>query len=57
LPRHLPVVFIERENHAAIARVENHLREGLKPLQEADALKQLMDERAYKEDKLARTLL
>jgi ParB family chromosome partitioning protein len=54
--RHLPAVFIERENHAAIALVENLLRKGLNPVEEAEALKRLIDERAYQQEKLARII-
>jgi len=52
----VPAVFIEGENYAEIALVENLLRQDLNPVEEAEALKRLMDDHAYQQDELARII-
>ncbi len=52
----VPAVFIEGDNYAEIALVENLLRQDLNPIEEAEALKRLMDEHAYQQDELARII-
>jgi ParB family transcriptional regulator, chromosome partitioning protein len=53
---HLPAVFIEGDNYAEIALVENLLRQDLNPVEEAEALKRLMDDHAYIQDELAKII-
>lgn len=53
---HVPAVFIEGDNYAEIALVENLLRQDLNPIEEAEALKRLMDDHAYQQDELARII-
>jgi ParB family transcriptional regulator, chromosome partitioning protein len=53
---HVPAVFIEGDNYAEIALVENLLRQDLNPIEEAEALKMLMDDHAYQQDELARII-
>ena len=50
---HVPAVFIEGDNYAEIALVENLLRQDLNPIEEAEALKRLMDDHAYQQEQLA----
>ncbi|MCK9392818.1 MAG: ParB/RepB/Spo0J family partition protein [Syntrophales bacterium] len=52
----VPAVFIDSDNYAEIALVENILRQDLTPVEEAEALKRLQDEHAYKQEDLARIL-
>jgi ParB family chromosome partitioning protein len=52
----VPAVFINSDNYAEIALVENLLREDLTPVEEAEALKRLQDDHAYKQEDLARIL-
>jgi len=52
----VPAVFIEGDNYAEIALVENLLRQDLNPAEEAEALKRLMDDHAYQQDELARII-
>jgi ParB family transcriptional regulator, chromosome partitioning protein len=52
----VPAVFIEGENYAEIALVENLLRQDLNPVEEAEALKRLMDDHAYQQEELARII-
>jgi len=52
----VPAVFIEGDNYAEIALVENLLRQDLNPVEEAEALKRLMDDHAYQQDELARII-
>jgi len=49
----VPAVFIDGANYAEIALVENLLRQDLNPVEEAEALKRLMDDHAYPQDQLA----
>jgi ParB family chromosome partitioning protein len=49
---YVPAVFIEGDNYAEIALVENLLRQDLNPIEEAEALKKLMDDHAYMQDQL-----
>jgi ParB family chromosome partitioning protein len=53
---HVPAVFIMGDNYAEIALIENLLRQDLNPVEEAEALKRLMDDRAYQQDELARII-
>ena len=48
----VPAVFIDGNNYAEIALVENLLRQDLNPVEEAEALQRLMDAHAYKQDQL-----
>jgi ParB family transcriptional regulator, chromosome partitioning protein len=50
----VPAIFIDGDNYAEIALVENLLRQDLNPVEEAEALKRLMDEHRYQQDELAR---
>ena len=52
----VPAVFIAGENHAEIALVENLLRQDLNPIEEAEALKRLMDTHPYLQEDLARII-
>jgi ParB family chromosome partitioning protein len=52
----VPAVFIDGENYAEIALVENLLRQDLNPVEEAEALKRLMDDHRYQQDELARII-
>jgi len=52
----VPAVFIEGDNYAEIALVENLLRQDLNPVEEAEALQRLMDEHAYQQDQLAKII-
>jgi ParB family chromosome partitioning protein len=52
----VPAVFIEGDNYAEIALVENLLRQDLNAVEEAEALKRLMDDHAYQQDELARII-
>jgi ParB family chromosome partitioning protein len=52
----VPAVFIDSDNYAEIALVENILRQDLTPVEEAEALKRLQDDHAYKQEDLARIL-
>jgi ParB family chromosome partitioning protein len=52
----VPAVFVEGENYAEIALVENLLRQDLNAVEEAEALKRLMDEHAYQQDQLAKII-
>jgi ParB family chromosome partitioning protein len=52
----VPAVFIEGENYAEIALVENLLRQDLNPVEEAEALKKLMDDHSYQQDELAKII-
>ncbi|MCE5262610.1 MAG: ParB/RepB/Spo0J family partition protein, partial [Deltaproteobacteria bacterium] len=49
----VPAVFIDGSNYAEVALVENLLRQDLNPVEEAEALKRLMDDHAYKQEQLA----
>lgn len=49
----VPAVFIEGDNYAEIALVENLLRQDLNPVEEAEALQRLMDDHAYQQEQLA----
>jgi ParB family chromosome partitioning protein len=49
----VPAVFIDGNNYAEIALVENLLRQDLNPVEEAEALQRLMDDHAYQQDQLA----
>ena len=49
----VPAIFIDGGNCAEIALVENLLRQDLNPVEEAEALKRLMDEHAYQQEQLA----
>ena len=49
----VPAVFIDSDNYAEIALVENLLRQDLNPVEEAEALQRLMDDHAYQQDQLA----
>ena len=53
---HVPAIFIDGENYAEIALVENLLRQDLNPVEEAEALKKLMDDHSYQQDELARII-
>jgi ParB family chromosome partitioning protein len=52
----VPAVFIAGENYAEIALVENLLRQDLNPIEEAEALKRLMDGHPYLQEDLARII-
>ena len=52
----VPAVFIDGANYAEIALVENLLRQDLNAVEEAEALKRLMDEHAYQQDQLAKII-
>jgi ParB family transcriptional regulator, chromosome partitioning protein len=52
----VPAVFIDSENYTEIALVENLLRQDLNPVEEAEALKRLQDDHAYKQEDLARII-
>jgi ParB family chromosome partitioning protein len=52
----VPAVFIDSDNYAEIALVENILRQDLTPVEEAEALKRLQDDHEYKQEDLARIL-
>lgn len=52
----VPAVFIDGDNHAEIALVENLLRQELNPIEEAEALKRLMDNHPYLQEDLARII-
>ena len=52
----VPAVFIDGDNHAEIALVENLLRQDLNPIEEAEALKRLMDDHPYMQEDLARII-
>ncbi len=52
----VPAVFINGDNYAEIALVENLLRQDLNAVEEAEALQRLMDERAVQQDQLARII-
>ncbi|MCE5262384.1 MAG: ParB/RepB/Spo0J family partition protein [Deltaproteobacteria bacterium] len=49
----VPVVFIDGTDCAEVALVENLLRQDLNPVEEAEALKRLMDDHAYEQAQLA----
>ena len=49
----VPAIFIDGGNYAEIALVENLLRQDLNPVEEAEALQNLMDDHAYTQDQLA----
>jgi len=49
----VPAVFIDGANYAEVALVENLVRQDLNPVEEAEALKRLMDEHAYQQAQLA----
>jgi ParB family chromosome partitioning protein len=49
----VPAIFIDGANYAEVALVENLLRQDLNPVEEAEALKRLMDNHAYNQDQLA----
>jgi ParB family chromosome partitioning protein len=49
----VPAVFIDGANCAEVALVENLLRQDLNPVEEAEALKRLMDDHAYEQAQLA----
>ena len=49
----VPAVFIDGDNYAEIALVENLLRQDLNPIEEAEALKRLMDDHPYMQEDLA----
>lgn len=51
-----PAVFIDSQNHAEIALVENLLRQDLTPVEEAEALGRLVKNHDYKQEDLARIL-
>jgi ParB family chromosome partitioning protein len=52
----VPAVFIDGDNYAEIALVENLLRQDLNPIEEAEALKRLMDDHPYMQEDLARII-
>jgi len=52
----VPAIFIDSDNHAEIALVENLLRQDLNPIEEAEALKRLMDDHPYMQEDLARII-
>jgi len=52
----VPAVFLDSDNYAEIALVENLLRQDLNPIEESEALKRLMEEHAYKQEDLARII-
>jgi ParB family chromosome partitioning protein len=49
----VPAIFIDGANCAEVALVENLLRQDLNPVEEAEALKRLMDDHAYEQEQLA----
>ena len=49
----VPAIFIDGGNYPEIALVENLLRQDLNPVEEAEALKRLMDDHAYQQEQLA----
>ena len=49
----VPAVFIDGADYAEVALVENLLRQDLNPVEEAEALKRLMDDHAYEQTQLA----
>ncbi len=49
----VPAVFIDGTDYAEVALVENLLRQDLNPVEEAEALKRLMDDHAYEQEQLA----
>ncbi|MDA8125489.1 MAG: ParB/RepB/Spo0J family partition protein [Deltaproteobacteria bacterium] len=49
----VPALFIDGANCDEIALVENILRQDLNPVEEAEALKRLMEDHAYQQDQLA----
>jgi len=51
----IPGIFVEG-NAAEIALVENLLRENLTPIEEAEALKRLMDEQQYSQEELSNVI-
>jgi ParB family transcriptional regulator, chromosome partitioning protein len=52
----VPAIFIDSSNYAEIALVENLLRQDLNPVEEAEALKRLLDDHAYTQGELAGTI-
>jgi ParB family chromosome partitioning protein len=52
----VPAVFIDGDNYAEIALVENLLRQDLNPIEEAEALQKLMDDHAYQQEELAKII-
>jgi ParB family transcriptional regulator, chromosome partitioning protein len=50
---HVPAIFIDGGNYAEIALVENLLRQDLNPVEEAEALQNLMDDHSYTQDQMA----
>ena len=52
----VPAVFIEGSNYSEIALVENLLRQDLNAVEEAEALKRLLDEHAYQQEDLAKII-
>ncbi|MDA8124124.1 MAG: ParB/RepB/Spo0J family partition protein [Deltaproteobacteria bacterium] len=52
----IPAVFVNGDNCAEMALVENLLRADLTPIEEAEALKRLMDAHAYQQDQLAQII-
>ena len=52
----VPAVFVAGDNYAEIALVENLLRQDLNAVEEAEALKRLLDEHAYQQDELAKII-
>ncbi|MCX5819755.1 MAG: ParB/RepB/Spo0J family partition protein [Deltaproteobacteria bacterium] len=53
---YVPAIFIEGDKHSEIALVENLLRQDLNPIEEAEALKRLMDDHPYMQEDLARII-
>jgi ParB family transcriptional regulator, chromosome partitioning protein len=52
----VPAIFIDTDNYAEIALVENLLRQDLNPVEEAEALERLKSDHAYKQEDLARII-
>ena len=52
----VPAVFIDGDNYAEIALMENLLRQDLNPIEEAEAMKRLMDDHPYMQEDLARII-
>jgi len=52
----VPAIFIDTDNYAEIALVENLLRQDLNPVEEAEALERLRTDHAYKQEDLARII-
>jgi len=52
----IPAIFIDSQNHAEIALVENLLRSDLTAVEEAEALYRLQNDHKYQQDDLARIL-